>query len=490
MSSAGTRGLDLDLRPPSFPPLVFWSSTDDTGMPIMPGRNDPCPCGSGLKYKKCCMEKDAQAASQREAAERPSYVDSRDIPGLIALFERRASDEFIQAQMQVVDPDCVEPLKEVLARDPDFFDEIQTAIVEAGVAEMARRWAARRFVSYLTPTQVRYLEEMAVHPLRVWLVRKVEPGVGMTLEDDETGEVVEVRERSASREVVAMQLVVGRVIFDQAFPTFSNCFLIHAHEVESLKARFSRGDLSFPPALAQEGSGLSDARLRSLRWENLLVRDFIRRCVRPKPITMMDAATNTLMEVVHDRFTVLDEPALVAGLDSRDDIDGDPDDQFHWMRFVELSGVQVRILAHLSLEDGVLTMVSRSRAAAKDNRAWLKRLFGDLLRFRSRRIDPPEAPTGGRKAPEPPAAPRVAIPREAIEALYRNTYGNWADTPLPAFGDQTPRALARTDAGEAKVIAMVRSYQAQENAMARDQGRKPTSLSWLLRDCGIDPKKL
>ncbi len=22
------------------------------------GRNDPCPCGSGKKYKKCCEEKD------------------------------------------------------------------------------------------------------------------------------------------------------------------------------------------------------------------------------------------------------------------------------------------------------------------------------------------------------------------------------------------------------------------------------------------------
>ncbi|MCB9338662.1 MAG: SEC-C domain-containing protein [Lewinellaceae bacterium] len=21
------------------------------------GRNDPCPCGSGKKYKKCCMNK-------------------------------------------------------------------------------------------------------------------------------------------------------------------------------------------------------------------------------------------------------------------------------------------------------------------------------------------------------------------------------------------------------------------------------------------------
>jgi hypothetical protein len=23
------------------------------------GRNDPCPCGSGLKYKKCCLRKDS-----------------------------------------------------------------------------------------------------------------------------------------------------------------------------------------------------------------------------------------------------------------------------------------------------------------------------------------------------------------------------------------------------------------------------------------------
>jgi len=32
-----------------------------------PGRNDPCPCGSGNKYKKCCLAKDEAAA----AAARP-----------------------------------------------------------------------------------------------------------------------------------------------------------------------------------------------------------------------------------------------------------------------------------------------------------------------------------------------------------------------------------------------------------------------------------
>jgi hypothetical protein len=28
-----------------------------------PGRNDPCPCGSGKKYKKCCQDKDSAASS-------------------------------------------------------------------------------------------------------------------------------------------------------------------------------------------------------------------------------------------------------------------------------------------------------------------------------------------------------------------------------------------------------------------------------------------
>lgn len=32
-----------------------------------PGRNDPCPCGSGRKYKHCCLEKDEAAAREASA---------------------------------------------------------------------------------------------------------------------------------------------------------------------------------------------------------------------------------------------------------------------------------------------------------------------------------------------------------------------------------------------------------------------------------------
>jgi hypothetical protein len=37
------------------------------------GRNEPCPCGSGLKYKKCCYEKDLAATSK--ARDERSSVD-------------------------------------------------------------------------------------------------------------------------------------------------------------------------------------------------------------------------------------------------------------------------------------------------------------------------------------------------------------------------------------------------------------------------------
>jgi hypothetical protein len=36
------------------------------------GRNDPCHCGSGKKYKQCCLSKDEEAARKARAGEQPA----------------------------------------------------------------------------------------------------------------------------------------------------------------------------------------------------------------------------------------------------------------------------------------------------------------------------------------------------------------------------------------------------------------------------------
>lgn len=38
------------------------------------GRNEPCPCGSGRKFKKCCLGKTAAKAAEAEA------VSEGDLP--------------------------------------------------------------------------------------------------------------------------------------------------------------------------------------------------------------------------------------------------------------------------------------------------------------------------------------------------------------------------------------------------------------------------
>ncbi len=44
------------------------------------GRNDPCPCGSGKKYKKCCLAQDeARAAEQRRATDQRNAVQRPEL---------------------------------------------------------------------------------------------------------------------------------------------------------------------------------------------------------------------------------------------------------------------------------------------------------------------------------------------------------------------------------------------------------------------------
>ena len=42
-----------------------------------PGRNDKCPCGSGRKYKQCCLAKDEEAArvARAKAAEEAAAAE-------------------------------------------------------------------------------------------------------------------------------------------------------------------------------------------------------------------------------------------------------------------------------------------------------------------------------------------------------------------------------------------------------------------------------
>ena len=92
------------------------------------GRNDPCACGSGKKYKKCCMARDeaaALAARPPQAAAAPARQ-----PSLASYFQEQDDlDELTEASNAVIDmvhagdlDAAAQAAHDLLARFPDVHD--------------------------------------------------------------------------------------------------------------------------------------------------------------------------------------------------------------------------------------------------------------------------------------------------------------------------------------------------------------------------------
>jgi tetratricopeptide (TPR) repeat protein len=67
-----------------------------------PGRNEPCHCQSGKKYKKCCLDKDAAAASARLAKDNEQNRQFYD-HALSSLADWDDDDAFLQATNTIPD---------------------------------------------------------------------------------------------------------------------------------------------------------------------------------------------------------------------------------------------------------------------------------------------------------------------------------------------------------------------------------------------------
>ena len=102
-----------------------------------PGRNNPCPCGSGKKYKRCCLDKDVAAELEHErlaaAAWRP-IVDVNIVNRFDEFDTDDAEDELTansNAAVDLVDEGRLDEAEQVarhlLERFPDAHDGSGTA---------------------------------------------------------------------------------------------------------------------------------------------------------------------------------------------------------------------------------------------------------------------------------------------------------------------------------------------------------------------------
>lgn len=87
------------------------------------GRNDPCPCGSGKKYKRCCLPKHEAAAAERAAA---AAQAAARLPPPVFAWDDDGLDEASNRVVDLVHEDKLEEAeqaaRDLLARYPDVHD--------------------------------------------------------------------------------------------------------------------------------------------------------------------------------------------------------------------------------------------------------------------------------------------------------------------------------------------------------------------------------
>lgn len=184
------------------------------------GRNNPCPCGSRRKFKKCCFGKDASAAQSFTPADR-----ERALAELTAFAHRAAFTEAHDAAEAIFWGDALDgvadeeadKLEDITQGDyafhmwlvfdfpvePDGPAPAGRTLADLWLEQTGGRVGAgeREYVARMRSTQLRLCE-----------VTEVVPEEGLWLADLWTDQRLWIRERRATRQLVRWDLMAVRLM--------------------------------------------------------------------------------------------------------------------------------------------------------------------------------------------------------------------------------------------------------------------------------------
>lgn len=453
----------------------------------LPTRNGRCPCGSGEKYKKCCLAKDEAREAARPVPP-PTYTRA-SAPALHALDHRVVTRilEFARARHPGAVPAAVAAVDRL--GKPGHADElIGPWIAYHAMADGARLLDhfLRHEADRLRPDERGWVEANARTPLSIWWIEHVVRGDSVRLRDALTDEVHTVIERKGSECMRPGDGLCGRVV---ALEGLALLIGMHARPLPPIEtervaaalratlpgARNRAAGAPVPPeALAGE-----NARTVLVAWCDA-VRAFD---ARPLPTLQNTDGELLVWTVDHYRFAARDRADLVQAIaaitdvEPADLVDGDPPARTAFRRVVAGSATlgPEGWTSHgrIHVDAQTLTVECNSTRRADRLRAELEAACGTRLKF-VRREQTSGADLMAKASKQPPGPPRPPPPdapeRDAlIRATKERIYDRWVDEEIPSLGGATPRQANADPALRSRLEAILRSIEQTESAQPATQ---------------------
>jgi hypothetical protein len=205
---------------------------------IKPGRNDPCWCGSGKKYKKCHLEHDEESARQARSDEDDVFGAWREM--LDASRGYHTVAEVDRAIRMYADRERSEVEPAALA-ETGFFEWYLTDYRTAPEARTVAEEYLRRRGPRLPTRERALIESWTKTRYGLWEAQRVESGRGIEVKDVFGSGAFFVEDVSTSRTVAPGACIVGRLHqFEDKWLFAGNPFImppqLRASVVERVKA--------------------------------------------------------------------------------------------------------------------------------------------------------------------------------------------------------------------------------------------------------------
>jgi tetratricopeptide (TPR) repeat protein len=433
------RGLSLLRRAhaPADDPMMEAFERYRTVPPTEVGRNDPCWCGSGRKYKKCHLN-----SGQLALEDRALWLYEKACLFMMDEPRREEHAELANLRAQYADSDdaiwaaTTDPLvADALLFEGGMFEDFLTTrgvLLPEDEQLLAQQWL---------------LTDRSVHE-----VTEIHPGDSLTLRDLRTGDVRRVRERTASQTLTTGQLICARIApAGDTLQIFGGLEPIALHERDELIA-----------LLDSEPDPWSVVEFLTRRFAPTVLQNtdgdplvFCEAILRTDDLS----ALGTILDESYDRADSA-EPEWIERrtTDGRRHVSATlrlEGDDLH----VETNSEQrhERILSVLCDLVPSIVVVSESRRPARDNRE-----FAGLATRSGYQVG----------SPNEPSDPDVAAALEQFVDYEQK----WLDEPIPALAGVTPRQAAGDPTRREDLIRLLDSFPAASAPGTMSPNRLRASL--------------
>lgn len=445
---------------------------------MQPGRNDPCPCGSGKKYKKCCEGADRAVIHPDVTRANAAKEADRRLSRLMLRFaQQRIGADYLERALLAYTGEPGETVEdaELQLALPWWMYNFPLSEREGSLAQIFRGEGAARLLPELRDLIDAHLDAW----MGIWEVQRVERGVGVSVTDLLTGEERFVHEVSGSQSLSARDSLLGWVAEQDGISFFGG---MHPAALEPRDADLVVRQIR--RLCRVRTRPVKPDRLRELLIQRALIylwRELVqRRRARPSP-TLQNTDGDPLV-LIADHFDFLaDASTLVSRLATlpgaqEPEVEDDPGETV--ITITKSGNSRMKswdntVIGRVVIKSRRLRAESNSLRRADALRSSLSLCLGELVRFRLR--EETSQTELLRRAMEASAQPRSDLPDHSpehsavLKELKERHMLSWLDEKIPALNGLTPREAVKSPRSMKSLELLLREFENHEARLPEDE---------------------